>query len=144
MNNLITAAFNIKPENIESIHSIKEDGSLNIHITLSIKPMECPICGAKAISHGKHKKTIKHPAILDFDGNIIWYARRYKCTQCSHTFFNTILLPLPAFLLASPLKELSCLISKTPILLTRISHSVITFLALLFRNYLTAGSIFLD
>lgn len=88
MNNLITAAFNIKPENIESIHSIKEDGSLNIHITLSIKPMECPICGAKAISHGKHKKTIKHPAILDFDGNIIWYARRYKCTQCSHTFLE--------------------------------------------------------
>lgn len=88
MHNFITSAFNIAPENIESIYSVKEANSIDVHITLNIQCMECPLCGAKATSHGKHKKVIKHPAILDFDGNIIWYARRYKCTQCSHTFLE--------------------------------------------------------
>lgn len=88
MENFITTAFNIKPEIIESIYSVKLDNSLNVHITFSIQRTECPFCGAKAVSHGKHKKIIKHPTVLDFDGNIIWYARRYKCSQCSHTFLE--------------------------------------------------------
>lgn len=37
------------------------------------------------ISHGKRLKIIHNPTVLDFDGNIYWYSRRYKCKICGTT-----------------------------------------------------------
>lgn len=47
--------------------------------------MICPLCQSPMISHGKRKKVIHHPFALDFDGNIIWFSRRYKCKNCDYT-----------------------------------------------------------
>lgn len=86
MNDFITSAFNIEPTRIDSFHSVKDNDSLNFYITLNPSELECPVCGASTRLHGKRKKVIKHPAIIDFNGNIIWLAHRHRCSVCSHTF----------------------------------------------------------
>lgn len=88
MKDFITSFFNINPSDIEDFSSSKVGDTLFYFITLTIKQLECPLCGAKATSHGKHKKPIKHSITSNFESVIIWIARRYKCTVCNHTFLE--------------------------------------------------------
>ena len=84
----ITAMLNLDPDDIESSRIQKTNDSFDIYITLKITSMSCPICNCQMISHGKHRKVIHNPTILDFNGNIIWYARRYKCKCCGKTIME--------------------------------------------------------
>ena len=82
----ITAMLNLNPNDIESSRIQKNCNAFDIYITLKLSStMTCPVCNSHMISHGKHKKVIHNPTILDFDGNIIWSARRYKCKCCGLT-----------------------------------------------------------
>ena len=88
MNDFIISVFNIKPSDIETLYSIKENDALNFYIILKKKDIECPKCGDKTISYGNRKKVIKHPNIIGFDGNIIWIAHRYQCVCCKYVFME--------------------------------------------------------
>ena len=84
----ITAMLNLNPDDIESSWIQRHDNSFDIFITLKLTSVPCPICNHPMISHGKHRKVIHNPTILDFDGNIIWSARRYKCKRCGKTIME--------------------------------------------------------
>ncbi len=85
----ITALFNVHPDDIESLETFKLSDVFHYHISLKLKKMNCPYCGAETISHGKKELTIHHPNLLDFDGLIHYHARRYLCKDCHRTFFET-------------------------------------------------------
>lgn len=86
MKDFIISVFNIPPNNIESLHSIKEGNALNFYITLKKKYIECPKCGANSIFYGSRKRIIKHPVLSNLDGHIFWLVQRYQCTQCNSIF----------------------------------------------------------
>lgn len=88
MNDFIISVFNIKPSDIKSLNSVREEDTLNFYILLKKKDIDCPKCGDKTISYGTRKKKIKHPNIVGFDGNIIWIAHRYQCTCCKYVFME--------------------------------------------------------
>ena len=58
-------------------------------VTLVRKPMSCPICGAKMIGHGHQLKTIKHPAMRNRKGAILYNANRYICKACKKTVLES-------------------------------------------------------
>ena len=84
----ITALFNVHPDDIEIIETLKQDNTFHYHLSLRLKKRLCPYCGALTISHGKKEKVIHHPNLIDFDGVIHYHARRYICKDCHQTFFE--------------------------------------------------------
>lgn len=85
----ITAMFNVDLDDIECLETFKQDDTFHYHICLKLKRHSCPYCGADSISHGKKECRIHHPNLIDFDGVIHYYARRYICKDCVRTFFET-------------------------------------------------------
>ena len=85
----ITAMFNVHPDEIESLETFKQDTTFHYHIRLNLKKLACPYCSEPSISHGQKEKIIHHPNVIDFDGIIHFYARRYICMECQQTFFET-------------------------------------------------------
>lgn len=47
--------------------------------------MDCPVCGSLMIGHGHKARTIRHPAIRDYKGIILYHANRYICRACRKT-----------------------------------------------------------
>ena len=88
-NDFITALLNFRDEEVELFESFMIENTVHYHVTLKLKNHDCPYCGGGTISHGKKKKTIHHPNIIDFNGVIHYYARRYICKLCRITFFET-------------------------------------------------------
>lgn len=84
----IIASFNIKPEEVDSLSPVRVGDTFHYHIKLKPKPQECPHCGGKVFGHGIKRKKVHHPHLIDFDGIIIHYARRYICRDCNKTFFE--------------------------------------------------------
>ena len=85
----ITALFNVHPDEIESLETFKQDSTFHYHIRLKLKKLTCPYCSESSISHGQKERIIHHPNLIDFDGVIHYYARRYICKDCQRTFFET-------------------------------------------------------
>lgn len=85
----ITALFNVKLDDIESLEAFKQASIFHYHIKLKLKRHTCPYCGEDAISHGQKELKIHHPNLIDFDGMIHYHARRYICKDCHRTFFET-------------------------------------------------------
>ncbi|MCQ5278479.1 hypothetical protein NE665_13180, partial [Clostridium sp. DFI.1.208] len=88
---IISELLNIPQEDILSSSSYRdEDGTLVINVTLVPKQLPCPACSC-CTSHVKDYKikSIKHSA-LNHNSCIIHYrARRYVCTVCGKTFFES-------------------------------------------------------
>ena len=85
----ITALFNVHPDEIESLETFKQESTFHYHIRLKLKKLTCPYCSESTISHGQKERIIHHPNLIDFDGVIHYYARRYICKDCQRTFFET-------------------------------------------------------
>lgn len=85
----ITALFNVHPDEIDSLETVKQNTTFHYHIRLKLKKHLCPYCGESTISHGQKERIIHHPNIIDYDGVIHYYARRYICKDCQRTFFET-------------------------------------------------------
>ena len=85
----ITALFNVHPDEIESLETFKQESTFHYHIRLKLKKLTCPYCSESSISHGQKERIIHHPNLIDFDGVIHYYARRYICKDCQRTFFET-------------------------------------------------------
>ncbi len=83
-----TALLNLTDEEIEHLESFLIKDTFHYHVTLKLKRHDCPYCGGKTISHGTKEKIIHHPSLIDFDGIIHYYARRYLCKDCGKTFFE--------------------------------------------------------
>ena len=88
---IISELLNIPQEDILSSSSYRdENGTLVINVTLVPKQLPCPACSC-CTSHVKDYKikSIKHSA-LNHNPCIIHYrARRYVCTVCGKTFFES-------------------------------------------------------
>ncbi|GEM_PF-5455932 len=78
----ITALFNVHPDEIESLETFKQESTFHYHIRLKLKKLTCPYCGESTILHGQKERIIHHPNLIDFDGVIHYYARRYLCKDC--------------------------------------------------------------
>jgi transposase len=93
----ITTLFNVHPDEIESLETVKQESTFHYHIRLNLKRLTCPYCSEPAISHGQKEKIIHHPNVIDFDGIIHYYARRYICKDCRRTFFEVNPFSFPGF-----------------------------------------------
>lgn len=84
----ITTTLNLKQDQIQNIHLIKSHNSLEIHITLVNKSYTCPRCGGKCKNKGFNNHP-RHYQTLPFAGmssSIVWYRRRFVCSDCGHSF----------------------------------------------------------
>lgn len=80
-----TLMLNIKSSDIESSFISSDESTVYFNITLKRKPMTCHFCKGKMIGHGHKLKRIKHPAVREFNGVILYNANRYRCRECGRT-----------------------------------------------------------
>lgn len=93
--NYITRFFNISKDQIESFELIKLESGFEAHIKLKKNIIDCPFCGGPVITHGYKRKKIKNDIFLESNDLIIWFARRYLCKDCGHTFMERNPFSLP-------------------------------------------------
>jgi len=79
----------LNADDIEFYEVHRQKETFHYHIKLNSKHHDCPYCGGKTISHGTKERLVHHPNLIDFDGFIHYYSRRYICKDCSKTFFET-------------------------------------------------------
>jgi len=84
----ITSMLNIDESCVEffNVKTINEE--VFFEITLKRKTVACPACGFAMIGHGHMTKKIKHPALREYKGTIIYHANRYICKRCQKTTFE--------------------------------------------------------
>lgn len=127
---IISDLLNIPQEDILSSSSYRdEDGTLVINVTLVPKQLPCPACSC-CTSHVKDYKikSIKHSA-LNHNPCIIHYrARRYVCTVCGKTFFES-----------NPFTPVGNIVSNLTLLnvLKELKESNSTFASVARHNYIS-------
>ena len=94
IDDFITSALNLPADQIESISTVKDNGILNVYMTLKPKNCECPYCGGKTKSKGLKVRLIRTQDNAGLPTVIHWKQRRYACKDCSRTFMeNNVLAP---------------------------------------------------
>ena len=88
---IITDLLNIPQEDVlSSSSSQSENGSLIIDITLVSKKFSCPSCGSYSTHIKDYRtKSITHSALNSRSCLIRYRARRFVCTVCGRTFFES-------------------------------------------------------
>lgn len=95
--------FNVHPDEIKSLEAFKQESTFHYHFRLKLKKLTCPYCGESTISHGQKERIIHHPNLIDFDGIIHYYSRRYLCKDCQKTFSTPILFLFLGLIIVMPL-----------------------------------------
>ena len=88
---IITDFLNIPQEDVLSSSSSRtEDGTLIINVTLVSKQSICPSCGSSTSQIKDYKtKSITHSALNHCPCLIRYRARRFVCSECGRTFFES-------------------------------------------------------
>lgn len=81
----ITSLLNVPASDVTKCDVRTDGDTVYYEITLVRKPMDCPVCGSLMIGHGHKARTIRHPAIRDYKGIILYHANRYICRACRKT-----------------------------------------------------------
>ena len=89
-NDFILKLFNIEATNIDTFHIKHSDSNVVVSIKLTQKEVDCPVCKTKTTSiKGYTKKKINHSVLHGKTCIIDYSARRYQCTCCKKTFYET-------------------------------------------------------
>lgn len=79
----------MKREEIESFQTSRSSDGIIVSIKLYKKPEVCGDCGSSKVNiHGYKIRYINHSALDNMKCTIHYNARRYKCKDCSKTFFE--------------------------------------------------------
>lgn len=87
--------FNVSEDQIESFELIEVNSNFEAHIKLKKNNIDCPFCGGPIIVHGYKKKRIRNDIFVESCDTIVWFARRYLCKDCGHTFMERNPFSLP-------------------------------------------------
>ena len=83
---IITSALNLSQDQVQSLSTARNHGTLNIYRLLINKHPICPYCGADTSSKGLLTYTFKTQDIAGLKTIVNWKRRRYKCRDCHRTF----------------------------------------------------------
>ena len=85
--NFIKTLLNISEDSLEEC-VVRQDNKTNTLIyEVKLKKMTecCPYCGGDIVGYGYVHKRINHPALRQFNGEILYRCRRYLCKICAKT-----------------------------------------------------------
>lgn len=88
MQNLILDLFNINSEDIDLFTTSNQDSSVICTIRLKKKDLFCPVCGKRLSLNGCVIKNVSHQVLTGRNTQLIYQARRYRCTNCGHSEFE--------------------------------------------------------
>lgn len=86
----IADLFNLKVDNIKSIHCFNDASSNNtaIHITLNPTYPSCPHCGGMEPKiKGYYLKKINHSTLINMKLTLHYHERRYVCSYCGKSYY---------------------------------------------------------
>lgn len=96
MENIIIDLLNIDKSSIEHLHCIKENDTLNIHLTFKKQLLLCQ-CGYSEpmVFKEYYVKKIKHNLVNHLKTIIHYHARRYRCSICKKSCYEPNPLSAP-------------------------------------------------
>ena len=86
IDDFIITAFNLRPDDILKLSAYKENDVFYVHITLTDKHPQCPLCGGKAVVKDYNDRHYRHLPFFGIPCEIVWHRRRYKCKDEGSTF----------------------------------------------------------
>ena len=84
----IATLLNVSENEVETIETVKTDGSIRYYVSLRRKDYCCRYCGGELILHGHKERIINHPTLAGIKTEIRFISKRYICKECKKTFLE--------------------------------------------------------